>query len=75
MLIPLGLGMLFLIAWPPLVARFLLKNQQRLDDPVFRSKWHELYQGIRVDSFSSLLYISVFSVRRFDLVLVGVYFT
>lgn len=75
MLIPLGLGMLLLIVWPLLMARFLLKNQEQLEDPVFRRKWHSLYDGIRLDSFSSLLYVSVFSVRRFDLVLVGVYFS
>lgn len=43
--------------------------------PEFRTKYNTLYQGIKTNSFTALCYNSIFSVRRFDIVLVNTYLT
>ena len=57
-------------------AYFLLKNQPKLQDTDgFRRKFNELYQGIKTDSYSALCYNAIFSVRRYNIVLMNAYFT
>ena len=38
-------------------------------------KFSPMYQGIKYNSFLALCYNAVFSVRRFDIVLINIYFT
>lgn len=65
----------FLTLWPLWTEYFLIKNQSQLKDKTFFDKFASLYQGINTKSFGALCYNAVFAVRRFDLVLLNVYFT
>jgi len=68
-----GIGLL--LVWPLFIFVFLQKNQDRLDEPKFVEKHATIYQGIKVESKSALLYNVVFCVRRFYLVLINMYFS
>ena len=57
------------------IVYFLLKNYKNLPDPVFKVKFNALTNGIQLDRFSSVIYNAVFSVRRFDLILVNLFFS
>ena len=65
----------FLMIWPIFTSCFLMKNQSKLSDEQFTQKFSTIYQGIRFDSFRALCYNAIFSVRRFDIVLVNIFFT
>ena len=41
----------------------------------FKKKFDTIYNGIKLQSFSALCYNAVFTVRRFNIVLINVYFT
>ena len=41
----------------------------------FKTKFSTLYQGIKLDSFRALCYNSIFAVRRFNIILMNIYFT
>ena len=64
-----------LIIWPIFTIYFLLKNKDKTKDDEFKAKFSTMYQGIRTDSFKALCYTAVFSVRRFDLVIMNHFFT
>ena len=64
-----------LTLWPLLSSYWLLKNRDRLTDPVFEEKYKTLYQGMKYNSFRALAYNAVFSVRRFDIIFINIYFT
>ena len=67
--------MLFLVAFPLWVAFFLTRNRDKLIEEGFKQRFETLYQGIKVGSLSSLYYNAVFAVRRFDIVLVNLFFS
>ena len=75
LLVGYSLVIAVLVIWPIWSSFFLLKNQARLTDEVFSTKFSTLYQGIKLNSFRALLYNSVFSVRRFEIILMNVFFT
>ena len=64
-----------MIFWPLWTLRILLKNHHMLDESAFKQKYGALYDGIRIGSVQPVTYIAVFSVRRFDLILVNLYFS
>ena len=71
---------LFFMFWPLLVGCFLLKNHEKLqrDDyqaKAFKVKYDALINDIRHKSFITLLYPTVFAVRRFNIVMVNILFT
>ena len=75
MIIGYALVIMFLMLWPFWSSCWLMKNKDKLADPVFEQKFSTLYQGIRFDSFRALAYNAVFSVRRFDIILMNMFFT
>ena len=60
-----------LILWPLWTIKFLFSNQDKLKDPNFRRKHHSLYDGIKTHTLLALLFQAVFTVIRFDLVLMN----
>ena len=50
-------------------------KQDKLEEEFFKLKFETLYQGIKTGSFRSLCYYGVFAVRRFNIVLINLYFT
>lgn len=64
-----------LMIWPFWTIFHLLRNKDRLEDPVFKQKFKVIYSGIKTNSFLALCYHAVFSMRRFDIVLMNLYFT
>ena len=75
MLVGYGFVLVFLVLWPLWSAFFLIKNQAKLADKTFETKFSTLYQGIKLNSLQALCYNAIFSVRRLDIVLMNVYFT
>ena len=63
------------IAWPICVIITMVNNQDKLFDKTSTKKITPLIDGIKTNSLSILLYNAVFSVRRFNLVLVNITFT
>ena len=75
MLIQSSLYIILLTVWPIWSIYFLLKNQTKLEEPVFKQKFSTIYQGIKPNSFKALCYNAVFSVRRLNIILINVYLT
>ena len=61
---------LILMLWPPFSALFLVKNHEQVEKKDFIAKFGAMYAGIRSD-FTSLCYNAVWSVRRFDIILMN----
>ena len=72
-LIVYGLLTLLFFLWPIFIIGFVLNNHKRLTSAIFIRKFNALINGIKVTSFSSIVYYAVFSVRRFDLILINQY--
>jgi len=50
----------------PIVSYYLLiKNQNELDEPEMKEKYHEVYENVRTSSKTALGYTSVFMAKRF----------
>ena len=54
---------------------WLLKNYERLNDPIFYTRWSDLFKIVKTTSFSAVIYYSVFMTRRFNLVMDNVIFS
>ena len=67
--------MIGIYLWPIWVMYFMLKNQARTFVESFQAKWDTLFQGIRTESKSALIYNSIFSIRRAWIVLLNIFFT
>ena len=65
-------AILFLLTYPIMTMLFLIHNQGKLNKPEFKRKFNTLYDGLNTYSKIVLLYDSIFSMRRFFLVLVNV---
>ena len=70
-----GILTIALMFWPIQIIVFILRNHEHLEEPDFKQKYGSYYQGIRTNSFSSLLYEAVFAVRRFDIIVINLLFT
>ena len=70
-----GFACLIFIIWPLFSAYFLLVNHEKAENSAFKTKFSSMYQGIRTDSFLALCYTAVFSVRRFDIIIMNHFFT
>ena len=68
-------GVLAAIIWPIWTIWFLLKNHDKLEKKSYKDKFQQLYDDVRLEKFSSLLYKSIFIARRFNIVIVNVYFS
>ena len=66
---------LFFFLWPLMTIFFLFRNIDRLEDRVFKERYHALYDGIKIESKSSLAYQAIFAVRRWDLIFINMVFT
>lgn len=75
MTIVYGVLIFFLMMWPLWTLYFLIRDRKKLGKPAHKAKFGSLYSGHRTKSFKALMYNAVFAVRRFDLVLINVYFT
>ena len=75
LMIGYSLAIVFLVLWPIWSVFFLIKNKHKLADADFSQKFSTLYQGIKFDSFRALCHNAIFSVRRFDVILLNLYFT
>ena len=64
-----------MIVFPTLVTFFLIIKEEKLVDEQFKLKFETLYQGIKTGSYRALCYNGVFAVRRFNIVLMNMYFT
>ena len=61
--------------WPLFIIIFMLKNQSKLEDKTFTQRWGTLYQGIHKNKIIALIYNAVFCLRRFEIVLVNMFFS
>ena len=66
---------LLLCIWPLFVVMFMLRNYDKLHETKFSQRWDTLYQGIHLYKRPSLLYNAIFSVRRFDIVFINMFFS
>ena len=69
------LPIVLLIVWPFFTVWFLFRNHHQLNDEAFHKKFISLYEGIHVQSFSALCYQAIYSVHRYDLVIVNMFFS
>lgn len=69
------LMMTSLIIFPIFVMIFVMKYQHLMSQPQFAQKWSTLYQGIDMNKLSALFYNAIFCVRRFNIVLVNMFFS
>ena len=69
------IGIKVLLFYPILFMVFLIKNQDKLEDPKVRQKYSSAYDGIYTESKQALLYNTVFCLRRFCIVLVNIVFS
>lgn len=70
-----GFLVVLLMVWPLWTLYFMIGNRKKLGKPKHLKKFGSLYAGIKTKSLKALAYNAVFAVRRFDLVLVNVFFT
>ena len=64
---------LVFVIWPIIIVIFLVKNNKKLASTSFKLKFNALINGIKVTSFSAICYYAIFSVRRFDIVLINLF--
>ena len=61
--------MLIIVAiWPLFLTIFLYIKKKKLNDPKFKRKFISMYNGIKQKKFRTLMYTSVFCLRRLLLV-------
>jgi len=75
--LPIAYGFLvvLLMVWPLWTLYFMIGARKNLGKPKHLEKFGSLYAGIKTKGLKALAYNAVFAVRRFDLVLVNVFFT
>lgn len=61
--------------YPVFIMRFMIKNQSKLLEKDVANKWDTIYQGIHTDKLGTLFYNAVFCVRRFNIVLINMFFS
>ena len=73
--ITLIIGIIAILVWPVFIIFFLEKHYSELEEHSFKKKHETIYQGIRTYSKETIIYYSVFSIRRFYIVLINVSFS
>mmetsp|Transcript_28195 Transcript_28195/g.34887 ORF Transcript_28195/g.34887 Transcript_28195/m.34887 type:complete len:245 (-) Transcript_28195:1295-2029(-) len=68
-----GIFLLLLIAFPISVLYFLLKNREKLPDRKNIGKYGTLYQGVKTEDKSTVIYSGVFILRRLFMVCLVVF--
>ena len=70
-----GVFTLAQMCWPLFVVGFLVWNHAKLQSLSFKARFGAMYRGIRTNSFQSMIYESVFAVKRINLVFTSIFFT
>jgi len=64
---------LVVLFYPATLTIFCLYNRERLGDPLFKSRYGSLYEGIDVSRPAAVMYYSAFTFRRLLFALTSVY--
>ena len=60
--------LIIIVLWPIFTTIWLLCNREKIDEKGFKWKFISMYQGVKTNHVSSLLYTTLFCTRRLTLV-------